>query len=81
MNTLLRDLRRILVLAALWTISGYLVGSALVAFGLDHYPFGMIIGSVNLIIGMLWLKGIISDPLGDRLFFEGPAPDEDGIYE
>lgn len=78
MNRRLRDVALILGLAGLWAVGGYLIGSALVDFGLDRYPLGVIVASVNIIIGMLWLKGLIRDPLGDRMFFEGPMPDEDG---
>ena len=80
MKKLLHDLRLILVLGLLWAGSGYFIGTAFVACGLESYPLGIMVASGNLIIGMLWLKGIISDPLGDRLFFEGPGPDEDGNF-
>ena len=78
MNRWLRELGLIVGLAALWAISGYIIGTALEAFDLNSYSFGIIIASLNTIIGMLWLKGIIGDPVGDHLFFEGPASDEEG---
>jgi hypothetical protein len=78
MNSQFRDAGLIVGLAALWAISGYIIGAALEAFGLNSYSLGIIIASLNVIIGMLWLKGIIRDPVGDRLFFEGPASDEEG---
>jgi uncharacterized membrane protein len=78
MNRYLRDLVLILALTGLWAFSGYLIGSVLDVFGITGYPFGIIGASINVIIGLLWLKGIIRDPVGDRLFFEGPSGDESG---
>ena len=74
----MKILLRILILAGLWAASGYLIGTALEYLGFDYYPLGVIVASINVIIGMLWLKTIIRDPIGDRMFFEGPRPDEEG---
>gem|GEM_PF-4802294 len=43
-----------------------------------HYQIAIIVGSINLIIGMLWLRHVISDPIGDQMFFIGPVGDQDG---
>lgn len=78
MQKLFRDLGLILALAALWGLSGYALGIALGYFGFSYPPLKTIIASSNIVIGMLMLKGIISTPRGDRLFFNGPTGDEDG---
>ena len=77
----MKILLRILILAGLWAASGYLIGAALEYIGLDYYPLGVIVASINVIVGMLWLKTIIQDPIGDRMFFEGPRPNEEGKIE
>lgn len=74
MNILLH----ILILAGLWAGSGYLIGAAFEYLGFNDYPLGVIVASFNTIVGMLWLKTIIRDPIGDRLFFKGPRPNEEG---
>ena len=74
----MKILLRILILAGLWAASGYLIGTAFEYLGFDYYPFGVIVASINTILGMLWLKTIIQDPIGDRLFFEGPQPHQEG---
>ena len=73
-----QELGWIIGLAILWGISGYLIGTALQAVGLNSYPLGIIVASVNVILGMLWLKDVIHDPTGDKMFFQGPARDEPG---
>jgi hypothetical protein len=78
MNRWLRDLMLILALAGFWAVSGYAIGAAIEALGLDQYPFGIIVASLNLILGMLLFLGITKDPTADRIFFEGPRRDEPG---
>jgi uncharacterized membrane protein len=83
MNRLLRDLGLILALAALWAISGYAIGAAIEIItteilGLDPYPLGVIMASINVIIGLLLFKGITRDPTAERIFFEGPGNGGEG---
>ena len=84
MNRLLRDLGLILVLAALWAISGYAIGAAIEITGemldIGPYPFKVIMASINVIIGLLLFKGITRDPTAERLFFEGPNHEEEGDF-
>jgi hypothetical protein len=47
-----RQLILILLLAAFWALSGYVIGAALEAIGFS-YRLGMMCGSINLIIGMV----------------------------
>jgi len=67
----------ILGLALFWGISGYVIGASIEYAGVP-YRAGLMFASVNVIMGMVLLKGVISDPFGDRMFFEGPKMDEDG---
>jgi hypothetical protein len=82
MNRLTRDLILILALAALWAISGYAIGEAIKffveGFGVTILPLGVILASINLIIGMLLFKGITRDPTAERIFFEGPEKKGEG---
>lgn len=75
MNRLLRELGLILALAALWAISGYVIGVAtelfVESFALETYPFGVIIASINVIVGMSLFKGVTRDPTAERVFFVG----------
>ncbi len=72
----------ILALAALWAVSGYIMGATLEivlkTIGLVPYPFGTIFASINVIIGMLLFKGIVRNSVADRIFFEVPSPDDEG---
>jgi hypothetical protein len=81
MNRWLRDLILILGLAGLWGISGYAIGVAIEAMGFNDYPVGIICASINLILGMSLFLGITKDPTTERIFFEGPRPNERGRWE
>jgi len=76
---LLRDLILILVLASLWAISGYVIGLAIEVALIPYAPLKVIFASLNLIIGMLLFKGVVHDTTAERIFFEGPKPDEEGL--
>lgn len=78
-NRYLRDLLFILALGALWAGSGYVIGRVGEAMGLD-YPLGVIFASLNTILGMSLFLGITKDPTADRIFFEGPRPNEGGRW-
>lgn len=79
MNRLLRDLGLILVFATLWAGGGYLIGLALEMTFLPDIPLKVILASLNVIIGLLLLKGVTHDPTAERIFYEGPRPDEEGL--
>ncbi|MDM8518455.1 hypothetical protein QUF64_00295 [Anaerolineales bacterium HSG6] len=78
-NDYLNILKHILVLGLFWGVSGYVVGASFEFAGIP-YQLGLMCGSLNLIIGMVLLKGLISTPRGDRMFFVGPQRDEDGDW-
>ena len=82
MKHLLRDLGLILGLAALWAIGGYAIGTAIEfiieTLNGDVYSMGIILASVNVIIGMLLFKGITRDPTAERIFFNGPSNEGEG---
>jgi|JFJP01.1.fsa_nt_gi hypothetical protein len=73
----IHDAGWIIILALFWAISGYVIGAAFEYVGVP-YRVGLMLASVNVIIGMLLLKGVISDSFGDRMFFEGPKGNDDG---
>jgi len=77
----LRDLGLILALAILWAGSGYAIGIAfktVIGVQFTTYSPRLLLGCLNLIVGLLWLKGMISEPTTERLFFEGPKNDNEG---
>lgn len=79
MNRLLRDLGLILALAGFWAVSGYVIGLA-VEIGIVPYPpLKVILASINVILGMMLFLGITRDPTAERIFFEGPRQDEEGL--
>jgi hypothetical protein len=82
MKHLLRDLELILALAILWAIGGYTFGKAIEiiveTLNGDAYQIGIILASVNVIIGMLLFKGITRDPTAERIFFNGPNNEGEG---
>jgi len=79
MKRLFRDLGLILALAALWGISGYVIGLAIETTLISYSPLKIILTTINVILGLLLLRGIIRDPTADRIFFEGPRSDEAGL--
>jgi hypothetical protein len=80
MSRWLRDLMLILALAGFWAVSGYAIGMAIEASGFSSYPFGVIGASINLILGMCLFLGITKNPIVERIFFEGPRPNERGQW-
>lgn len=81
MKPILRHVLRLLALATFWGLSGYMIGAAIAAAFYLIYPVGVILGSLNLILGMLLFLGITRDPTAERIFFEGPHPNESGRVE
>lgn len=79
MNRYLRDLLLILVLAALWAGSGYAIGVGIEAMFKTGYAVGPIVASLNVILGLSLFLGITNDPTAERIFFEGPRPNEPGL--
>ena len=79
MNRLLRDLGLILALAGLWAISGYLIGLAIEIGVIPYPPLKVILASVNVIFGLMLFLGITRDPTAERIFFEGPRRNEEGL--
>jgi hypothetical protein len=82
-NDYLNIIGHILALAILWAVSGYAMGTAvehiMVTLRVEyHYSIAVIFASINLIIGMFSLKHIISEPIGDKMFFHGPEGESDG---
>lgn len=78
MNRMWRNFLFILVLASLWALSGFAIGSGVEAIlGID-FPIAIILASLNLILGLTLFLGITRDPTSERIFFEGPQPDEPG---
>lgn len=73
----LRDFGSILSLAAVWAISGYVLGLTIEIMGIP-YPMGNVLASLNVIIGMLLFLNVTSNPRFERIFFEGPRPDDEG---
>ena len=65
-------------MATLWAVGGYLIGLALEMTFFPDTPIRIILVSVNVLLGLLLLKGITRDPTAERLFYEGPRPDEEG---
>lgn len=78
MNRLPRDLVLILALAGLWAVSGYAIGIAIEAMGIDYPPLKIILASLNLILGMTLFLGITHDPTAERIFLEGRKPNDPG---
>lgn len=78
MNRLLRVLIRILALTTLWAAGGYALGVAIEATIELNYPVGIILASLNVILGLSLFLGITHDPTAERIFFEGPRRDEAG---
>lgn len=76
-----RKLLYILVLAAFWAASGYALGMAFESFFRTGYPVENVFASLNLILGMSLFLGVTRDPTAERIFFEGPRPDEPGRLE
>jgi len=71
------------MLAILWASSGYFIGLmieySLHTLQIDYdYQVALMCGSINLIVGLIWLKFIIRDTLGDQMFFVGPIGNQDG---
>jgi len=64
---------RIVLLASLWATGGYTAGVSLEIIGFDGYSWSTILVALNVLIGILLLKGIISDPEEDYTFFEKPV--------
>ncbi len=79
MKHLLRDLTLILALASLWSVGGYAIGVAIEAILEINYPIGIIVASLNLILGLTLFLGITHDPTAERIFFKGPESDELGL--
>src|SRR5262245_59145892 len=77
MNRLFRDLILILIFAGLWAVSGYMIGVALEIIGFDINRLGIILASVNVILGMTLFLRITRDPTAERIFFKGPDVDVD----
>jgi len=77
MKHLRRDTLSILGLAALWAISGYILGAFIESMGVA-YPVAMILASLNVIMGMFLFLGVTNDPRFERIFFEGPRPTDEG---
>jgi hypothetical protein len=65
------------ILVAEWLYNWAAIASA---FYLT-YPVGIILGSLNLLLGLLFFLGITRDPTAERIFFEGPRPSEEGLVE
>lgn len=78
MNRLLRDLGLILALALLWALGGYLIGLGVEIALIPYPPLKIILASLNVIIGLTLFLGITRDPTAERLFFEGPAVNQEG---
>ncbi len=70
MDQRLRELGKILALAGLWAVSGYLIGLALEIIGFDTYRLAIIIASLNVILGMMIFLRNTNDPADERAFFE-----------
>lgn len=81
MNRYLRDFLLILALATLWAGSGYAIGAGIEAMFRTGYPVEIITASLNAIMGLSLFLGITSDPTAERIFFEGPHPDEPGLLK
>lgn len=81
MNRYLRDLLLVLALATLWAGSGYAIGMGIEAMFRTGYPAGIIVVSLNVILGLSLFLGITSDPTAERIFFEGPHPNEPGLLK
>lgn len=73
-----QDMGLMLFLAILWGGGGYVVGIALQSSGILYPPLSVILAGVNLVIGLMLFLGVTKDPTAERMFFEGPAVDEDG---
>lgn len=72
-----RDVGSVLFLAALWAISGYVLGLTIEVMGIP-YPVSTIFASLNVMIGMFLFLGVTSNPRFERIFFEGPRVDDEG---
>lgn len=71
-----KDVPLILALAALWTLSGFLIGLAIEA--LFGTPWVIPCTALNLIAGMVMLLLVTRDDRARRMFYEGPREDELG---
>jgi len=78
MKLYLNILGRILALASLWAMGGYMFGSSLETIGYNNYPWSTILAALNIIFGMILFRNIISYPSIDRAFFKGATSYEPG---
>lgn len=70
-------MRRITLFTLIWFLAGYIPALLLARF--IHLPFQLFqCGLFSLLVGLLLLASFIRTERGRRLFYEGPAEDEDG---
>jgi hypothetical protein len=69
MKPYLNILGRILALASLWAIGGYLIGTSLEMIGFNDYPWRTICAGLNLVIGLTLFKLITDNPTIEQAFF------------
>jgi hypothetical protein len=81
MKKLRDDGLKILVVAALWWIGGYAIGSGVTAFLhlLDvKVELSTIAAWANVVLGLVLLLSVIGHPHLSHLFFDGPTIYEEG---
>ena len=78
LNSYLNIFGRILALAGLWFIGGYMFGAALETIGYDGYRLSLSCASLNVILGMAFFKNLIRYRFIDEAFFKGTAADQPG---
>lgn len=80
MKKLFKDASLILILAALWFVSGYVVGAVADAAHLFGYSVSIIAASLNVITGLLLLLMVTRYPYVHHIFYDGPAEREEGLF-
>ena len=73
----MRSALLVLVLAVLWTLSGFVVGVTIQGFAGGQWTF--LCASLNLIAGLVMLLLITRDEHARRIFYGGPRGDEPGL--